>query len=60
MRFVQDLVRESGGLLLVLSMTQLDEQNPYIREHAVFTLRYLLQGNGKSQDLIREMRPVGV
>ncbi|PWN27022.1 hypothetical protein BDZ90DRAFT_260699 [Jaminaea rosea] len=57
-RAVQDLVRESGGLLLVLGMTKLDVSNPYIREHAVFTLRYLLQGNAASQELVGGLRLV--
>lgn len=57
-RAVQDQVREQGGLLLVLGLTRLDESNPYIREHAVFTLRYLLQGNHSSQDLIAQLQPV--
>lgn len=58
-RRVQDRIRERQGLLLVLGATRLDEANPYIREHAIFTLRYLLQGNAQSQDVIRQLQPVG-
>lgn len=55
---VQDRTRESGGLLTVISLTQVDERNPYIREHALFTLRYLLQGNLESQELVGKLQPV--
>ncbi|KAE8270841.1 hypothetical protein A4X09_0g1471 [Tilletia walkeri] len=57
-RDVQDYVRELGGLFVVLGMTQIDELNPYIREHAVFALRNLLAGNQTSQDLIAQLRKV--
>ncbi|PWN37276.1 uncharacterized protein FA14DRAFT_12525 [Meira miltonrushii] len=55
---VQDLVREEGGLLDVLNLTQLDEHNPYIRERAIFALRNLLQANQASQDLIAQLKPI--
>lgn len=55
---VQDLVREEGGLLDVLNLTQLDEHNPYIRERAIFALRNLLQSNQASQDLIAQLKPI--
>ncbi|KAK0528455.1 hypothetical protein OC842_004548 [Tilletia horrida] len=57
-RGVQDYVRGLGGLLVVLGMTQLDELNPYIREHAVFALRNLLAGNQANQDFIAQLRKV--
>lgn len=56
---VQDRVRESGGLFTVISLTQVDERNPYIKEHALFTLRYLLQGNLASQELVGRLEQVG-
>ncbi|WFD04120.1 hypothetical protein MOBT1_002823 [Malassezia obtusa] len=57
-RALQDQVRERGGLLDTLNMTQLDKHNPYIREYAIFTLRYLLAGNAASQALIASLRAV--
>lgn len=53
----QDKVRDAGGLYEVLSLTMLDELNPYIREHAVFALRNLLDRNKASQAQVRELRP---
>ncbi|WFD34346.1 hypothetical protein MCUN1_001185 [Malassezia cuniculi] len=55
---VQDRVREAGGLLDVLNATVLDETNPYMREHAIFTLRALLDRNEASQAQIAELRPI--
>ncbi|CAD6890726.1 unnamed protein product [Tilletia laevis] len=57
-RDVQDYVRAMGGLYVVLGLTQLDELNPYIREHAVFAMRNLLAGNQASQDMIARLRKV--
>lgn len=54
---LQDRVREAGGLIEVLSLTQLDELNPYIREHAIFALRNLLDRNPTSQDHVAQLRP---
>ncbi|KAJ9473830.1 Copper transport protein 86 [Pseudozyma hubeiensis] len=56
-REVQDRVRERGGLFHVLNMTVLDERNPYMREHAIFALRYLLAGNAESQSLVGSLQP---
>lgn len=56
-RFVQDRVREKGGLFHVLNMTVLDERNPYMREHAIFALRYLLANNQTSQELVASLQP---
>ena len=53
----QDRVREAGGLIEVLSLTQLDELNPYIREHAIFALRNLLDRNPTSQHHVAQLRP---
>lgn len=41
--------------------TDLDSPTPTadIREHAIFTLRYLLQDNLDSQEYIAKLQPVG-
>ncbi|SPO28267.1 uncharacterized protein UTRI_04662_B [Ustilago trichophora] len=56
-RQVQDRVRDKGGLFHILNMTVLDERNPYMREHAIFALRYLLAGNAESQSLVSSLQP---
>ncbi|CAO3642994.1 unnamed protein product [Cunninghamella echinulata] len=54
----QDLVRECGGLPLILNQMKIDESNPYIREHAVVSLRHILENNIENQELISEMKPI--
>ncbi|GAA5885464.1 hypothetical protein JCM3774_002592 [Rhodotorula dairenensis] len=53
----QDRVREAGGLGLVLGMCQIDERNPTMREHALFTIRNLLKGNQENQDFVDALKP---
>ncbi|ORX96922.1 hypothetical protein K493DRAFT_216679 [Basidiobolus meristosporus CBS 931.73] len=57
-KFVQDEVRELGGLALVLSNCNIDDRNPYIREYAIFAIRNLLQNNPENQKLVEEMKPI--
>ncbi|KAI9637377.1 spinocerebellar ataxia type 10 protein domain-containing protein [Dioszegia hungarica] len=57
---VGDQVREAGGVQLVLGMTEMDEGNPYLREHALLVVRNLMLGNPTNQALIGQMDPVGV
>lgn len=58
-RKVQDQVRAHKGIEAILSCCQYDEHNPYIKEHAIMCLRFLLEGNKDNQDLIRELEPKG-
>ncbi|GAA6010065.1 hypothetical protein JCM10207_007542 [Rhodosporidiobolus poonsookiae] len=56
-RNAQDRTRESGGLGVLLSMCQIDERNPTMREHALFAIRTLLKGNQESQDFVEGIKP---
>ncbi|GAA5957168.1 hypothetical protein JCM8115_003977 [Rhodotorula mucilaginosa] len=53
----QDRVRVAGGLGLVLGMCQIDERNPTMREHALFTIRNLLKNNQENQDFVEALKP---
>ncbi|KAI4517743.1 hypothetical protein K525DRAFT_273327 [Schizophyllum commune Loenen D] len=57
-RAVQDRVRECGGIQIVMNLCVVDERNPYLREHAIFTLHNLLEGNAANQALVDEIQPV--
>ncbi|TKA79523.1 hypothetical protein B0A49_01089 [Cryomyces minteri] len=59
-RKVQDQVRAHGGITAILSCCTHDEHNPYIREHAIMCLRFLLEGNTANQDFIRQLDPLAV
>ncbi|KAI4200462.1 MAG: hypothetical protein LQ350_003910 [Teloschistes chrysophthalmus] len=54
---VQDQIREYGGVEMILSCCNRDSNNPYIREHAVMCLRFLLEGNRRNQDLVGGLKP---
>lgn len=53
---LQDQVRSFGGIMAVLSCCAFDEHNPYIREHAIMCLRFLLEGNQDNQDVVRGLQ----
>lgn len=52
---VQDQVRPLGGIEAVLNCCSYDEHNPYIREHAIMCLRFLMEGNKENQERIRAL-----
>ncbi|KAF9563954.1 hypothetical protein CPC08DRAFT_299078 [Agrocybe pediades] len=54
---VQDRVREVGGLPVVMNLCVVDERNPYLREHAIFTLSNLLKHNLENQKYVDSVKP---
>ncbi|KAG7443626.1 uncharacterized protein BT62DRAFT_934862 [Guyanagaster necrorhizus] len=56
---VQDRVRQCGGIEVVMNLCVIDERNPYLREHAIFTLHNLLKGNPENQAIVQEIQPTG-
>ncbi|KAF1936398.1 hypothetical protein EJ02DRAFT_448082 [Clathrospora elynae] len=54
-KHVQDQIRPLGGIEAVLQCCSYDEHNPYIREHAIMCLRFLMEGNKENQDRIRAL-----
>ncbi|KAK5124955.1 hypothetical protein LTR85_001145 [Meristemomyces frigidus] len=54
-RKVQDQVREYGGLEALVSCCRHDENNPYIREHAIMCLRFAVEGCEENGAVIRGM-----
>ena len=54
-KHVQDQIRPLGGIEAVLNCCSYDEHNPYIREHAIMCLRFLMEGNTENQDRIRAL-----
>ncbi|KAF8967697.1 spinocerebellar ataxia type 10 protein domain-containing protein [Flammula alnicola] len=57
MKDVQDRTREAGGLPVVMNLCVIDERNPYLREHAVFTLHNLLKSNPENQKFVDSIKP---
>ncbi|RMZ86722.1 hypothetical protein DV736_g6053, partial [Chaetothyriales sp. CBS 134916] len=57
---VQCQIREHGGIDTILSCTQYDGNNPYIKEHAVMCIKFLLEGNQENQQLVEALEARGV
>ena len=49
---VQSQIRQYGGVELVLACCNYDAYNPFIREHAIMCLRFLLEGNQENQEIV--------
>ncbi|KAI2459717.1 hypothetical protein LOY97_003043 [Ophidiomyces ophidiicola] len=52
---VQNQIRKHGGVETILSCTSFDAHNPYIKEHAVMCLKFLLEGNKENQKVVEEL-----
>lgn len=52
---VQDQIRKYGGVEAILACTSFDAHNPYIKEHAVMCLKFLLEGNRENQKIVEEL-----
>ncbi|KAF9005974.1 spinocerebellar ataxia type 10 protein domain-containing protein [Cyathus striatus] len=56
-RAVQDRTRDVGGIPVVMNLCVVDERNPYLREHALFTLRNILENNIENQKEVNSIKP---
>ncbi|KAL9610396.1 MAG: hypothetical protein Q9167_004906 [Letrouitia subvulpina] len=56
-RLVQDQIRQYGGIEMILQCCSFDSNNPFIREHAIMCLRFLLEGNKENQALVKALGP---
>ncbi|MCJ1477746.1 copper transport protein [Lambiella insularis] len=53
---VQDQIRQYGGVEMILNCCNIDENNPYIREHAIMCLRFLLENCPRNQRIVEELQ----
>ncbi|KAL4063173.1 spinocerebellar ataxia type 10 protein domain-containing protein [Scleroderma citrinum] len=53
----QDCIRNCDGIPVIMSMCVIDERNPYLREHAIFTLHNLLEDNDDNQAVVHRVQP---
>ncbi|KAL8800101.1 MAG: hypothetical protein Q9182_005413 [Xanthomendoza sp. 2 TL-2023] len=56
---VQNQIRAYGGVEMILACCNFDANNPYIREHAIMCLRFLLEGNTENQAIVENLKPRG-
>ena len=57
---VQDQIRQYGGVEMVLACCCYDGNNPYIKEHAIMCLRFVLEGCEENQELVRSLERAGM
>ncbi|KAG5830664.1 hypothetical protein ANANG_G00313050 [Anguilla anguilla] len=56
----QNKVREMDGLALILDNCNIDSNNPFISQWAVFAIRILLEHNRENQEMVRALERRGV
>lgn len=58
-KHAQDEMRERNGILLLLQQCVIDEDNPFLREWGIWTVRNLLEGNAENQRVVAELEVQG-
>lgn len=53
---IQDSVRTRGGLPVILNLTKFDVDFPYLSEHSVLLLKFLLENNPQNQAVIQNLQ----
>ncbi|XP_057424488.1 uncharacterized protein LOC130718056 [Lotus japonicus] len=54
-KHVQDEIRQRNGILLLLQQCVTDEDNPFLREWGIWSVRNMLEGNEENQKLVAEL-----
>ncbi|GFP93073.1 ataxin-10 homolog [Phtheirospermum japonicum] len=54
-RHVQDEIRERNGILVLLQQCVIDEDNPFMREWGVWSMRNILEGNMENRQLVADL-----
>lgn len=52
---MQDEIRQRNGILLLLQQCVTDEDNPFLREWGIWSVRNMLEGNEENQKLVAEL-----
>ena len=58
-KHVQDEIRHRNGIFLLLQQCVTDEDNPFLREWAIWSMRNLLEGNAENQRVVAELELQG-
>ncbi|KAK2992467.1 hypothetical protein RJ640_011606 [Escallonia rubra] len=58
-KHVQDEIRQRNGILLLLQQCVTDDENPFLREWGIWSLRNLLEGNVENQRVVSELELQG-
>ncbi|KAL6547249.1 hypothetical protein OROMI_022970 [Orobanche minor] len=55
-KHVQDEIREENGIQFLLQQCVTDEDNPFLREWGIWSLRNILEGNMENQQLVTDLK----
>ncbi|KAF5743110.1 maternal effect embryo arrest 50 protein [Tripterygium wilfordii] len=58
-RHVQDEIREKSAMLLMLQQCVANEENPFLREWGIWSVRNLLEGNDENKRVVAELEVLG-
>lgn len=58
-KYVQDDIREKNGILLLLQQCVADEENPFLREWGIWSVRNLLEGNEENKRMVADLEVQG-
>ncbi|XVF84413.1 hypothetical protein PTKIN_Ptkin17bG0035200 [Pterospermum kingtungense] len=58
-KHVQDEIRQKNGILLLLQQCVTDDDNPYLREWGIWSMRNLLEGNALNQQAVADLELQG-
>ncbi|KAK3035623.1 hypothetical protein RJ639_033151 [Escallonia herrerae] len=58
-KHVQDEIRQKNGILLLLQQCVTDDENPFLREWGIWSVRNLLEGNVENQRVVSELELQG-
>ncbi|KAK2653753.1 hypothetical protein Ddye_013609 [Dipteronia dyeriana] len=56
---VQDEIRERNGILLLLQQCVVDEENQFLREWGIWSVRNILEGNAENQQVVADLELQG-
>jgi len=55
-KIVQDAIRENKGVISILNHCTINEEAPFLKEHAIFALRNLCEDNEENQKIIASLK----
>ncbi|XP_058737284.1 uncharacterized protein LOC131609575 [Vicia villosa] len=58
-KHAQDELRNKNGVLLLLQQCVTDEDNPFLREWGIWSIRNMLEGNEENQKVVSELQLQG-
>ncbi|KAL5058435.1 hypothetical protein RYX36_030039 [Vicia faba] len=58
-KHAQDKLRDRSGVLLLLQQCVTDEDNPFLREWGIWSVRNMLEGNEENQKVVSELQLQG-